>query len=274
MPLSRKFRRLYPLLSCLVIVAFASAACTVTTGSSADDQITKATVTRIVDGDTIIVTPLAGGRLPADRVRLIGIDTPEVHGRTDPYGVEATQFTKERLEGTTVWLERDVSDTDRYQRALRYIWLNEPPPQPTLDDIRHTMFNAILLREGYAKVSTHPPDVKYAELFLELQREARENQRGLWGLYVPLNIVHLETPVRRGQTATISIATNPGIECSLTVQLKSGPSRAQGITEQQADENGIVTWSWTVSRQTTPGVWPVTVKCGEQTLTTELEITH
>ena len=144
--------------------------------------ITKATVTDVVDGDTIDVAYVAGAPLPDTRIRMIGVDTPEVHGETEAYGAEASAFSKEQLTGATVWLERDVSETDRYGRALRYVWLTEPPAEPTEDDVRRHMFNALLLLGGYAQVSTHPPDVKYADLFVVLQREAREAGTGLWGL--------------------------------------------------------------------------------------------
>ena len=145
-------------------------------------RITRATVTNVVDGDTIDVKYAAGAELPATRIRMIGVDTPEVHGQTEPYGAEASAFTKEQLTGKTVWLEKDVSDTDRYGRALRYVWLTEPPAEPTENDVRQHMFNAILVLQGYAQASTYPPDVKYSNLFAQLQREAREAARGLWGL--------------------------------------------------------------------------------------------
>ena len=119
-------------------------------GAAEEDEglrpgVTQATVTRVVDGDTIDVEYLAGAELPATRVRLIGVDTPEVHGQTEAYGAEASAFTKEQLTGKTVWLERDVSDTDRYGWALRYVWLTEPPAEPTEDDVRQHMFSAILV---------------------------------------------------------------------------------------------------------------------------------
>ena len=66
-------------------------------------------------------------------------------------------------------LEKDVSETDKYGRLLRYVWLGGQ------------MVNALLVQDGYAQVSTYPPDVKYQELFLALQREARDAGRGLWG---------------------------------------------------------------------------------------------
>lgn len=150
--------------------------------SAEAERLTKATVVNVVDGDTIDVKYVAGAELPATRIRMIGVDTPEVHGRTEPYGAEASAFTKEQLTGKTVWLEKDVSDTDRYGRALRYVWLTEPPAEPTENEVRQHMFNAILVLQGYAQASTYPPDVKYSDLFAQLQREAREAARGLWAL--------------------------------------------------------------------------------------------
>ncbi|WP_242822380.1 thermonuclease family protein [Thermaerobacter marianensis] len=143
--------------------------------------VTRARVVHVVDGDTIDVEPLAGAPLPATRVRLIGVNTPEIHGDVEPYGPEAARFTQRRLTGKTVWLEKDVSETDRYGRALRYVWLVAPPAEPTEAEIRKGMFNAILVLEGYAQVATYPPDVRYAELFVRFQREARQAERGLWG---------------------------------------------------------------------------------------------
>lgn len=145
-------------------------------------RLTRAKVVEVIDGDTLRVRREAGAPLPSDRVRLIGVDTPEVHGRPEPYGREASRFTRHRLQGRTVWLEKDVSETDRYGRALRYVWLTEPPASPAERDVRENMFNAILLLEGYARLATFPPDVRYADMFVRFQREAREEGRGLWGI--------------------------------------------------------------------------------------------
>ena len=124
-------------------------------------QLTEATVVRVIDGDTIEVD--IGGRLY--KVRYIGIDTPEV-GR--PGADEATSVNTQLVSGRTVYLEKDVSETDRYGRLLRYVWTDEG------------MVNAILVANGYAQVATYPPDVKYQEDFLELQRQAEETGVGLW----------------------------------------------------------------------------------------------
>lgn len=132
-----------------------------------------ATVVRVIDGDTIEVDLTAGG---IATVRLIGVDTPETVAPGQPvgcYGREASAFTKQLLEGQPVYLEKDVSETDRYGRLLRYVHLTDG-----------RMVNEVLVTEGYAQVSTYPPDVKYQERFLTAQAAARDAGRGLWGACV------------------------------------------------------------------------------------------
>ncbi len=123
-------------------------------------------VVRVIDGDTF---EIEGGK----KVRLIGVDTPEsVHpdaARNTEFGKKAAEFTKKTIEGKKVLLFKDVSETDKYGRLLRYVYLEDG-----------TFFNELLVREGYAMVSTYPPDVKFADLFLEAQQYARENNKGLW----------------------------------------------------------------------------------------------
>ncbi|MGF3104509.1 thermonuclease family protein [Rossellomorea sp. DUT-2] len=130
-------------------------------------------VTRVVDGDTV---ELKDGR----KVRFIGVNTPESTTRTEEYGKEASNYTTEKLEGKTVWLQKDVSETDRYNRFLRLIWLEIPKDDMNEEEIRTKMFNADLVLSGYAEPSTYNPDVKYSEYFVKFAREARENGTGLW----------------------------------------------------------------------------------------------
>ncbi|MDX8344514.1 thermonuclease family protein [Rossellomorea sp. YZS02] len=130
-------------------------------------------VTRVVDGDTV---ELKDGR----KVRLIGVNTPESTTRTEEYGKEASNYTTEKLEGKTVWLQKDVSETDRYNRSLRLIWLEIPKDDMDEEEIRTKMFNADLVLNGYAEPSTYNPDVKYSDYFVKFAREARENETGLW----------------------------------------------------------------------------------------------
>jgi micrococcal nuclease len=130
-------------------------------------------ISRVVDGDTV---ELKDGR----KVRFIGVNTPESTTRTEEYGKEASNYTTEKLEGKTVWLQKDVSETDRYNRSLRLIWLEIPKDDMNEEEIRTKMFNADLVLNGYAEPSTYNPDVKYSEYFVKFAREARENGTGLW----------------------------------------------------------------------------------------------
>jgi micrococcal nuclease len=153
----------------------------VTPGASAIEigQLISATVSRNVDGDTLHVRTAAGA---LEKVRLIGVDTPESTIEHEPFGKEASDYTKSRLPvGTQVWLETDVGLRDRYGRLLAYIWLS-PPSDDGVASVRAKMFNAQLLAAGYAQLMTIPPDVKYVGFFTALQAEAREESRGLWGL--------------------------------------------------------------------------------------------
>ena len=140
----------------------------------------RATVTRVVDGDTIEVRieehvdgPGSGEAEVGEiyDVRLIGIDTPESVKPGTPvecFAKEASAATKAFLEGQEVRLVKDVEETDRYERLLRYVYLGEE------------MANARLVANGYAHAYTYPPNVRWAELFVRLEREAREGDRGLW----------------------------------------------------------------------------------------------
>lgn len=137
----------------------------------------KAYVKRVVDGDTIIATI----NNTDYRVRFIGINTPESTTKIEEYGKEASNYTKEMLTGKTVYLEKDIRNTDKYDRLLRYVWL-EIPNEISSDEINTKMFNAILLINGYAKLFTYPPDVKYAKYFKPLEEKARKNNIGLWDI--------------------------------------------------------------------------------------------
>jgi micrococcal nuclease len=130
-------------------------------------------VTRVVDGDTV---EIADGR----KVRLIGINTPESTTRHEEYGKEASNFTKDQLTGKTIWIQKDVSETDRYGRLLRIVWLDVPTDDMNEEEIRKKMFNAQLVLNGYAEPSTYPPDVKYSDYFVKFAQEARKNNTGLW----------------------------------------------------------------------------------------------
>lgn len=135
-------------------------------------------VKRAVDGDTLLLET-------GERVRLIGIDTPEIHesdklqrdirrtkqdaAAIKEMGMRSYQFTKKMVEGKRVSLEFDVERYDRYKRLLAYVYLKDG-----------TFVNAEIIKQGYASLMTYPPNVKYVDTFKELYKEARENNRGLW----------------------------------------------------------------------------------------------
>lgn len=129
-----------------------------------------ATVVKVVDGDTIHVL-LGGQEYP---LRFVGMDTPETRDPQRPVGYcghEASSRTAELLPpGTRVRLERDVSETDEFGRLLRYVWLD--------GDV---MVGAELVAEGLAVLDTVPPDVAWADTFVDLQHGAREAGLGVWG---------------------------------------------------------------------------------------------
>lgn len=140
-------------------------------------DVTQTQVIRTVDGDTLVIK-LNGKQ---ERVRMIGVDTPETHHPSKPvqyYGKEAEAFTRSQLTGATVYLEFDAQQRDKYGRLLAYVWTSRPDSE---SDARDKMFNAKLLLDGYAKLLTVPPNVKYVDQFKDFQRESRENNRGLWG---------------------------------------------------------------------------------------------
>jgi micrococcal nuclease len=158
----RSARRLVPLPVLLLVVAFL--------GTVAAAQLPgplEGRVVRVVDGDTILVQ--VEGRV--EKVRYIGVNTPEVHHPIrgeEPGGREATAVNRDLVGGKQVRLELDIQVRDRYGRLLAYVWAGE------------LMINAELVRRGYAQVMTIPPNVRYQELLLKLQREARQAGRGLW----------------------------------------------------------------------------------------------
>jgi micrococcal nuclease len=135
-------------------------------GSPSADRVAPAEsdeVVRVVDGDTVVLRS-------AGKSRLIGVDTPEVFGGQECFGREASAFAERLLpRGLRVRAERDVEERDRYGRALIYL---------RLPDGRS--FNELLVSEGFAVPLTIPPNVRHAERFRGLARQARARAAGLW----------------------------------------------------------------------------------------------
>ncbi len=127
-------------------------------------------VVKVVDGDTIHVRLDGRGR---EKVRYIGVDTPETkHPRigVEPFGPEASALNRDLIGGRRVQLRFDRQLRDRYGRLLAYVY-REP------DGL---FVNAELVRRGLAEVMRVPPNVRHAERFEALEREARAAGRGMW----------------------------------------------------------------------------------------------
>ena len=117
-----------------------------------------------MDGDTIELTDKR-------RVRYIGINTPEINfGKGNPqcFATDAARINKELVAGQDIEMEKDVSQTDKYGRLLRFVYA---------DDV---LINDFLLRQGYARLEQVPPDTRLSQQFKEAVSEAKENKRGLW----------------------------------------------------------------------------------------------
>lgn len=127
-------------------------------------------VTRVVDGDTLIVN-IDG---TDTKVRLIGINTPESvaedESRNCEEGVIASNFTKELLENEKIFLEYDAEHLDQYDRTLAYVYLEDG-----------TMVQSILLEEGLATTMYREPNTKHADLFSTLMKKAKKEEAGFWG---------------------------------------------------------------------------------------------
>lgn len=146
-----------------------------------EEIIETAELLKVVDGDTIKVY-LDGEKYT---IRMVGIDTPEsVHpdeSRNTIYGEKASDYAKTVFsEGQTVYLSRDVSDKDQYNRLLRYVWLEKPTDTHDETEIREKMYNAKVLLDGYANTYEYPPDDTLYTLFSTFESEAAQQNKGLW----------------------------------------------------------------------------------------------
>lgn len=164
-----------PLALLIVVVCVVGLGCAERGSAISADEPGTAEVVRVIDGDTIEVR-IAGA---TERVRLIGIDTPEsVDPRSpvDCFGPEASEAAKELLpEGTQVRLVRDVEARDRYGRLLAYVYREADA----------TFVNLVLAEQGFADVATFPPNVSHTDEFVAAVAAARGDRRGLWGACPP-----------------------------------------------------------------------------------------
>ncbi|HCT0402040.1 TPA: thermonuclease family protein [Staphylococcus pseudintermedius] len=135
--------------------------------SSTDVRGESYLVKRVIDGDTIIIDKDGQD----ERVRLIGVDTPETvkpNTPVQPYGKAASNFTKKHLTNQRVRLEYDREPKDKYGRTLAYVWLGDE------------MFNVKLAKEGLARAKFYPPNDEYRILIEQAQKEAQKKQLNIW----------------------------------------------------------------------------------------------
>lgn len=125
-------------------------------------------VVKVTDGDTIHV--MRGGT--DIRVRIIGVNTPEVFGGVQCFGPEASQFARAEMENTTVYLEYDSSqqELDKYGRVLAHVWTSE-----------RRLYAAEAILEGFGSEKTYAQPYHHRELFLANQKLAEDQDKGLWG---------------------------------------------------------------------------------------------
>ncbi len=160
-----RFSRLPSLASVVVLVVVIVL---LVTGGDEESTSAEVTITRVVDGDTVEAS--VNGK--TEDVRYIGVDTPESVKPDAPvecYALAASHFNEDLVEGETVRLEYDAEERDVYGRLLAYVYLDD------------TFVNAELVERGYATTLTIPPNIRFAELFAELENDASEAGRGLWG---------------------------------------------------------------------------------------------
>jgi micrococcal nuclease len=159
----------------LAAVLLVLPACNTSNGNGSQTELPDGdwvTVYKVVDGDTFWGRSAEGNEI---KVRLTGIDAPESRksGQKEVqyFGKEASAYVRQLISGKQVKLVYDVRKTDRYNRTLAYVYLEDG-----------TFLNAHLVEQGYAILMTIPPNVRHANLFVRLQEEARESGRGLWGV--------------------------------------------------------------------------------------------
>lgn len=138
-------------------------------------EFQEAYVTKIIDGDTIGVT--IDGKYY--KVRFIGINCPEYTKEIEPYGKEATEYTNEKLYNKTIYLQKDVTDTDDYDRLLRYIWLEKVD---TIDEesVKNYLFNYDLVAKGLAQSNYYKPNVTLQDYLEHAEINAKRNKIGMW----------------------------------------------------------------------------------------------
>lgn len=164
-----------------IVLILALTGCVTVETDQVNPDVYETRVERVVDGDTI--KAYVDGEM--ETIRFIGVNTPEIahdDQEEEHYGDESTAFSEDMLKDQTIYLTKDVSDRDQYGRLLRFIWLEKPEDPSNYDEIEDKMFNAILLKEGYAHTVKFEPDVTFYKLFRNLQGQAEDAGKGMWAV--------------------------------------------------------------------------------------------
>lgn len=201
----------------------------------------SASVVRVIDGDTIVVE--FGGT--QYHLRYIGMDTPESVKPGSPVeamALAASAANEALVAGRTVLLEKDVSEVDQFDRLLRDVWV--------LRDGIPVLVGLQLVRTGYARVTTYPPDVRYVDLLLAAQEAARTAELGLW---TPVVVVPIPTPTPRRTGAAVPVPLVGGnchpsyspclpivddLDCPDVRAMGKAPVTIKGPDEYRLDRDG------------------------------------
>ena len=157
-------------------------------------------VSKIIDGDTIEVFVNQN----TYKVRYIGIDAPELKG--EPFADQATQLNRELVDGKSIILVKDVSETDKYDRLLRYVM------------VENKFVNFELVRQGLAFARDYPPDIACSQALKSAQTQARADRLMLWSptltmTSAPSSITPVITPITRSGDAIPCDCTGPDLQC-------------------------------------------------------------
>lgn len=180
------------------------------------------TVLNVVDGDTIDVKLPNGNK---ERIRLLLVDTPETkhpNKPVQPFGPEASEFTKKTLTEQRVELEFDVQERDKYGRLLAYVYLNDQ------------MFNQMLLEKGLARVAVFPPNTKYVDEFRAIQEKAQKEAIGIWSIenYVTDRGYNADGKTTQGKQPSTSKPQQPAKQQAQTNSGCSNPTIKGNITSK------------------------------------------
>ena len=176
-------------------------------------------VTRVIDGDTIEIE----GNI---KVRYIGINTPETVDPRKPvecFGTEASNKNKTLVEGKLVKLEKDVSETDKYGRLLRYVYVGD------------IFVNDYLVKNGFAFASSFPPDIKHQDQFSNSQKEAQSSKLGLWAP----NACETANPDQTTKTDS-SNPQNPNSACLIKGNISSTKEKIYHMPGQRYYDKTVV----------------------------------